>query len=67
MPEVTITFFNHRTQAAESRRHQVADLERATIERVVDLFDAQVGTVLSVYADSRCLHRSAVDLDDLLP
>ena len=67
MPEIVITFFNYRTKSTEARRHQVADLERATIEGVVDLFDAHVGTVLSVYADQHCLHRSAIDLGDLLP
>ncbi len=67
MPEtVTVRFFNARLRQAEKREHTVTDFERPTIEAVVDLFDAQFGTVLSVWAGDRCLHRSAVQFSDLL-
>jgi hypothetical protein len=45
---------------------EVADLCRATIEKLVDLFEGQVGTVFSVYHGDCRLHRSAVQLSDLI-
>jgi hypothetical protein len=63
---VSVTYVNPLLRQQERRDHEVADLERSTIEAVVDLFDSQVGTVLSVYAEGRCLHRSAARLSDFL-
>jgi len=66
MPTVTVVYFNHRLQVQESRGHQVPDLERVSLEAVVDLFNAQIGTVLAVYHDETCLYRSGVVISDLI-
>jgi hypothetical protein len=63
---VTVTYFNHRTQQQERRDHTVPDYTTPTIEAVVDLFDAQVGTVLKVEGNGGCLHRSMALPSDLM-
>ena len=65
MITVRIVYFNHRLHSQESRDHDVADLSRASLEALVDLFNAQVGTVLAVFHGETCVHRSAVQVSDL--
>ena len=67
MPEtITISYFNARLRQPERRDHVVPDLDTPTLQAAVDLFDAQMGTVLSVWSGERCLHRSGVLVSDLL-
>jgi hypothetical protein len=66
MPTVTVCYFNHRERQPERRSQEVADLCRQTIEKLVDLFEGQVGTVFSVYAGEHRLYRSAAQLSDLI-
>lgn len=56
MPDVIVTCRDRRQQS-QQHTHRVSDLSRATIAKVVDVFEAQVGTVLSVDCDGRNLYR----------
>ena len=62
----TVVYFNHRLMVEESRDHQIADLSRASLETLVDLFTAQVGTVFAIYLDTKCVYRSSVLISDLI-
>jgi len=56
MPDVIVTCRDRRQQL-QQHTHRVSDLSRSTIAKVVDIFEAQVGTVVAVDAEGRNLYR----------
>jgi hypothetical protein len=56
MPDLTITCLDRRGQS-QQHTHHVVNLYPSTVAQVVDLFEAQVGTVLAVDCNGRNLYK----------
>lgn len=64
--KVTVRYFNHTAGQPETREHELADMSPASIQAVVDLFDAQVDTVLDIHNEIGVqIYKAMVNEDDL--
>lgn len=66
MHTLTVRYFDHKANHSAVREHVIADVTPPNLEGVVDLFDGQIGTVLTIHEGENLLYRSMAEVADLV-